>query len=173
MIMNTFRKGLDLLLGSVCCLMLAIMVGIACWQVISRYILDVPSTLTEEMLRFSLVWVSMLGMAFVVGKKQHISLTILLDKAPTTLRRWWEIILQIIFIAISVWVLIIGGLRISVVSALQVSPALGISMSKIYYALPVSGVLIIIYSLLNIIESLKDKSSTTDATLHSLEKSHD
>ncbi len=39
MIMNTFRKGLDLLLGSVCCLMLAIMVGIACWQVISRYIL--------------------------------------------------------------------------------------------------------------------------------------
>ncbi|EIO7203189.1 TRAP transporter small permease subunit, partial [Escherichia coli] len=106
-------------------------------------------------------------------KKQHISLTILLDKAPTTLRRWWEIILQIIFIAFSVWVLIIGGLRISVVSALQVSPALGISMSKIYYALPVSGVLIIIYSLLNIIESLKDKSSTTDATLHSLEKSHD
>ena len=106
MIMNTFRKGLDLLLGSVCCLMLAIMVGIACWQVISRYILDVPSTLTEEMLRFSLVWVSMLGMAFVVGKKKHISLTILLDKAPTTLRRWWEIILQIIFIAFSVWVLI-------------------------------------------------------------------
>lgn len=95
MIMNTFRKGLDLLLGSICCLMLAIMVGIACWQVISRYILDVPSTLTEEMLRFSLVWVSMLGMAFVVGKKQHISLTILLDKAPTTLRRWWEIILQV------------------------------------------------------------------------------
>ncbi|GCZ79659.1 hypothetical protein HmCmsJML162_03933 [Escherichia coli] len=46
-------------------------------------------------------------------------------------------------------------------------------MSKIYYALPVSGVLIIIYSLLNIIEPLKDKSSTTDATLHYLEKPHD
>lgn len=48
MIMNTFRKGLDLLLGSICCLMLAIMVGIACWQVISRYILDVPSTLQKK-----------------------------------------------------------------------------------------------------------------------------
>ncbi len=136
--------------------MLAIMVGIACWQVISRYITDVPSTLTEEMLRFSLVWVSMLGMAFVVGKKQHISLTILLDKAPTTLRRWWEIILQNFFIAFSVWVLIIGGLRISVVSALQVSPALGISMSK-FITHSCFRVLIIIYSLLNIIEPLKDK----------------
>lgn len=55
--MNTFRKGLDLLLGAICCLVLAIMVGIACWQVVSRYILGVPSTLTEEMLRFLLVWV--------------------------------------------------------------------------------------------------------------------
>ncbi len=54
--MNTFRKGLDLLLGAICCLVLAIMVGIACWQVVSRYILGVPSTLTEEMLRFLLVW---------------------------------------------------------------------------------------------------------------------
>ncbi len=34
--MNTFRKGLDLLLGAICCLVLAIMVGIACWQVVSR-----------------------------------------------------------------------------------------------------------------------------------------
>ncbi len=50
--MNTFRKGLDLLLGAICCLVLAMMVGIACWQVVSRYILGVPSTLTEEMLRF-------------------------------------------------------------------------------------------------------------------------
>lgn len=54
--MNTFRKGLDLLLGAICCLVLAIMVGIACWQVVSRYILGVPSTLTEEMLRFLLRW---------------------------------------------------------------------------------------------------------------------
>ncbi len=98
--MNTFRKGLDLLLGAICCLVLAIMVGIACWQVVSRYILGVPSTLTEEMLRFLLVWVSMLGMAFVAGQKQHISLTILLDKVSPTIRGWWDIILQVIFIRV-------------------------------------------------------------------------
>lgn len=107
--MNTFRKGLDLLLGAICCLVLAIMVGIACWQVVSRYILGVPSTLTEEMLRFLLVWVSMLGMAFVAGQKQHISLTLLLDKVSPTIRGWWDIILQVIFIAFSIWVLIIGA----------------------------------------------------------------
>ncbi|HCM2052254.1 TPA: TRAP transporter small permease, partial [Salmonella enterica subsp. salamae serovar 56:z10:e,n,x] len=126
--MNTFRKGLDLLLGAICCLVLAMMVGIACWQVVSRYILGVPSTLTEEMLRFLLVWVSMLGMAFVAGQKQHISLTLLLDKVSPTIRGWWDIILQVIFIAFSIWVLIIGGLKISAISMLQISPALGIPM---------------------------------------------
>ncbi|MGS9164732.1 TRAP transporter small permease, partial [Salmonella enterica subsp. enterica serovar Infantis] len=50
--MNTFRNGLDLLLGAICCLVLAILVGLACWQGVSRYLLGVPSTLTDEMLRF-------------------------------------------------------------------------------------------------------------------------
>ncbi|WP_410960476.1 TRAP transporter small permease subunit, partial [Salmonella sp. SAL4361] len=82
-----------------------------------------PSTLTEEMLRFLLVWVSILGMAFVAGQKQHISLTLLLDKVSPTIRGWWDIILQVIFIAFSIWVLIIGGLKISAISMLQISPA--------------------------------------------------
>ncbi|WP_436859349.1 TRAP transporter small permease [Citrobacter tructae] len=171
--MNTLRKGLDVVLGSVCCLVLAIMVGIACWQVISRYILGVPSTITEEMLRFLLVWVSMLGMAYVAGKKQHISLTILLDKVSPELRRWWDITLQIIFIAFSIWVLIIGGLKISAISMLQISPALGIPMGKVYYALPCAGVLIILYGLLNIAESLKAPHSASDVSESALEKSHD
>lgn len=51
--MNTFRKGLDLLLGAICCLVLAIMVGIACWQVVSRYILGVPAPLPKRCCDFS------------------------------------------------------------------------------------------------------------------------
>ncbi len=63
----------------------------------------------------------MLGMAFVAGQKQHISLTLLLDKVSPTIRGWWDIILQVIFIAFSIWVLIIGGLKISAISMLQIS----------------------------------------------------
>ena len=61
--MEIIRKGLDRLLEAVCCLVLAMMVAVSCWQVISRYIVGQPSTITEELLRFSLVWISMLGMA--------------------------------------------------------------------------------------------------------------
>ena len=57
--------------------------------------------------------------------------------------------------AFSAWILIIGGLKISAISMLQVSPALGIPMGKVYYALPIAGVLIIIYSLMNIFDTLR------------------
>ncbi|VUS42857.1 TRAP transporter small permease [Klebsiella huaxiensis] len=153
--MENFRKGLDRLLEIVCCLVLTIMVVVSCWQVISRYLVGRPSTITEELLRFMLVWISMLGMAYVAGKQQHISLTLLIDKVSANVRHWWTIVLQLTFMAFSAWILIIGGLKISAISMLQVSPALGIPMGKVYYALPISGVLIIIYSLMNIFDTLR------------------
>ena len=170
--MDMLRKRLDKTLGSLCCLLLAVMVCIACWQVISRYIIGVPSTTSEELLRFSLVWISMLGMAFVAGKNQHISLTLFVDKVPPEIQRWWMIILQVTFAAFSIWVLIIGGLKISSISMLQISPALGIPMGKIYYALPVAGGLIIVYSLMNIIDLVKAMSTQSDASA-AMEKQHD
>ena len=168
--MEIIRKGLDRLLEVVCCLVLAMMVAVSCWQVISRYIVGQPSTITEELLRFSLVWISMLGMAYVAGKQQHISLTILVDKVSAQVRNVWMIILQLTFMAFSIWILIIGGLKISAISMLQISPALGIPMGQVYYALPIAGVLIIIYSVLNIIDSLR--ALAQQAPQH-VEKQHD
>lgn len=168
--MELIRKVLDRMLETICCLVLAMMVAVSCWQVISRYIVGQPSTITEELLRFSLVWVSMLGMAYVAGKQQHISLTILVDKVSTQVRHLWMIILQITFMAFSIWILIIGGLKISAISMLQVSPALSIPMGQVYYALPIAGALIIIYSVLNIIDSLR---ALTSSSSQHVEKQHD
>ncbi len=153
--MDVLRKKLDRLLEIICCLVLAMMVAVSCWQVISRYVVGQPSTITEELLRFSLVWISMLGMAYVAGKQQHISLTILVDKVTPKVRHAWMIILQLTFMAFSASVLIFGGLKISAISMLQVSPALGIPMGQVYYALPIAGALIIVYSILNIVDSLR------------------
>lgn len=171
--METIRKGFDRLLEAVCSVLLALMVCVSCWQVISRYVVGVPSTVTEEMLRFSLVWLSMLGMAYVTGKQQHISLTLMVDKVSPTVRAWWTVALQMVFIAFSVWILIIGGLRISSISMLQISPALGVPMGQIYYALPVSGALIIIYSVMNIIDILRTRFAPANASAMTLENQHD
>lgn len=157
--MKTIRMLLDRLLETLTCLMLAIMVFTVCWQVISRYVLGTPSTFTEELLRFALVWLAMFGMAYVSGKRQHISLTLFIDKASPKLRHVWMLILQVCFGLFAIYILIFGGLQISSISMEQFSPALNISMGHVYYALPIGGTLIIIYSVLNIVDSLRDMKS--------------
>lgn len=171
--MERIRKSLDRLLEVICCLILTVMVAVSCWQVISRYVVGRPSTITEELLRFMLVWISMLGMAYVAGKQQHISLTLLVDKVSARMRQWWMIVLQLTFVAFSVWILIIGGIKISAISMLQISPALGVPMGQVYYALPLSGALIIIYSALNIMEALHALKTDNVSSVSAVETQHD
>lgn len=152
--MIRLRKLLDRGIETFGCALLLVMVAIACWQVISRYIFNSPSTFYEEFLRFALVWMSVIGLAYVAGKHQHISLTLLLDKSPVQLARLWDIVIQIVFILFAIYILIIGGWHVSSNAMLQISPALHISMGKVYYVLPIGGILTIIYCVLNIFDIL-------------------
>ena len=57
-----------------------------------------------------------------------------------------------LFIAIIVF--LFGGIKFMGVGALQVSPTLGITMNVIYSIMPISGILVAIYSVINIMELL-------------------
>ncbi|PWC13911.1 TRAP transporter small permease [Brenneria corticis] len=153
--MNIIRKWLDKIIEVFGCCLIIVMVAIACWQVVSRYIFNAPSTFSEEFLRFSLVWLSVIGVAYVAGKHEHISLTLLLDKCPKKLTVGWNIVIQVVFILFAIYIMIIGGWRVSATAMMQISPSLQVSMGKVYYALPLSGVLTIIYCLLNIVDMLR------------------
>lgn len=56
-------KVLNKILSSVLAFMVAAMVVVCCWQVITRFVLGNPSKYTEEILRFALIWLTMLGCA--------------------------------------------------------------------------------------------------------------
>jgi len=153
--MKIIRKWLDKTIEVFACIIMTMMVLVACWQVISRYVFNDPSTFSEELLRFSLVWLSTIGLAYVAGKTEHISLTLFLDKFPRNLVKYWNMLIQVVFILFAIYIMIIGGWKVSSNAMMQVSPVLQLSMGKVYYALPLSGVLIIIYSVMNIIDLLK------------------
>ncbi|MBV1840555.1 TRAP transporter small permease [Photobacterium ganghwense] len=162
--MKKLRHWLDRTIEMFSCSLICVMVLIACWQVISRYVFNTPSTFSEEFLRFSLVWLSVIGLAYVAGKSEHISLTLFLDKCPQSLTTYWQIAIQVVFILFSAYILVIGGWKVSSNAMLQISPVLQLSMGKVYYALPLSGVLTILYCLLNIsdlIASLRAAASDT------------
>lgn len=161
--MRAIRHWLDKTIEVFGCGLMIVMVLVACWQVISRYVFNAPSTFSEEFLRFSLVWLSVIGLAYVSGKREHIALTLFLDKCPAKLAGYWNIIIQVVFILFSIYILIIGGWRVSSNAMMQISPVLQLSMGKVYYALPLSGVLTIIYCVLNIVDLIKETQRSNAA----------
>ncbi|WP_316931840.1 TRAP transporter small permease [Parabacteroides distasonis] len=49
------------------------------WQVLSRYILVSPSSVTDELAGYLLIWVGLLGAAYVSGKNEHLAIDLLLQ----------------------------------------------------------------------------------------------
>ncbi|MGB0188486.1 MAG: TRAP transporter small permease, partial [Aequoribacter sp.] len=52
--------------------LMAGMVTAVCWQVISRYALNDPAAWTEEMARFLLMWIGLLGACYAYREGQHL-----------------------------------------------------------------------------------------------------
>lgn len=82
--MQSVKKMVDRILEFITATLFLVMVGVTTWQVISRYILNAPSSMTEEFIKFSLIWLSMLSAAYVVGKKSHIAIKLLSSKLTSS-----------------------------------------------------------------------------------------
>ncbi|MFQ8433238.1 TRAP transporter small permease [Amaricoccus sp. W119] len=150
--MAGLRRALDLTLGFVCCVLLAGLVVVLAWQVISRYAMNAPSSTTEEMLRYGVIWMSLLGAAYAVGKGSHLSVDLLRDRLGRAGRLRLDAVIAVFFILFAAVVLIWGGMRGVTIASMQKSAVMQIPMSWVYLSLPVSGALMVVYSVLNLFD---------------------
>lgn len=156
------RNILNKILGFACAAMLGFMSFLVCYQVFMRYVMRNPSTKSEDILSYLFVWVSLTAAALVFGERDHMKLSFFVDKCGTVGQKVLNIFSEILIIIISVVAFIFGGVQFMGVGQLQVSPTLGITMDLIYVILPISGVLIAVYCILNIIDILVGQNSTKE-----------
>lgn len=156
--MQALRKSLDKVLEFLCCTLLALMVIFASWQVASRYVLNKPSTATEELLLICFVWMGLLGASYVFGKREHMRMSFLVDKLSEKNQIKISLFSEIVVILFAVFILVFGGFKISSLAMGQLSASLQIPMGYIYLALPLSGILTILYNILNIYDIIKELS---------------
>ena len=74
------RKIIDKVIEIMCTAIMGFMVIAVCWQVFTRFVLKNPSTTTEEILRYMLVWTTMVGGAYAYGRRKHLSINMLTKK---------------------------------------------------------------------------------------------
>lgn len=136
---RTVDRGLEVTLAGI----MATMVLAVLWQVATRYLLRDPSSITEELARFGLLWLGLLGASYGFGRRAHLAVELLPRNRVVTP------VVAALVSAFAVLVLVIGGTRLVNATLVlgQVSPALQLERGYIYLALPLSGVLILFYTL--------------------------
>lgn len=153
--MDKFRKGLDKTLEMFCVAIFAFITILGLYQIITRYVFNKPSTISEELLIFSFTWLSLLAAALVFGKREHMRMSFLADKLKGVKGIYLSIFTEIIVLLFAVIVLFYGGIQITKLTMTQVTASLGITMGYVYIILPITGLLIFIYNILNISDDIK------------------
>ena len=144
---NTLNKVLNLLAG----LSMSVMVILTTYQVIARYIFNSPSTWSEELVGYLFGWSTMLGATIVSGERGHMNIPVIIDRFNPTLRKAFHIFGEVIAFLFSATILVFGGYQVSKLAMGQQTSSLGVAVGVFYWVMPVCGVVILIYSVLNII----------------------
>jgi len=127
------------------------------WQVFSRYVLQSPSTFTNELLEILLVWLSLIAASYAFGSNEHLALELLKSRLKKNSEFLVNIVIKLIILSFAIFVLIIGGLKAVDGMMSQSTPILQIPKGWLYLILPISGVIIIIYDLINFLNSIIDR----------------
>lgn len=150
------RDIVDRITAFLTCSLMAAMVLVACWQVFTRFVLNAPSTLSEEFLRYSLIWLTMLGSAYAYGKKKHLAVVFVARKIPRKYKFYVDMLVELIVLAFILVILLYGGTQAYQNSVGQVSSALNMPTQYLYLSVIISGVLFLFYAVIHIIEHFRD-----------------
>jgi TRAP-type C4-dicarboxylate transport system permease small subunit len=138
---------------------MAVMVIDVSWQVFTRFILQDPSSFTEELAGFLLIWIGLLGSSYALYTKAHLGIDVLTSKLSGVKKQFAQLLIHLIVILFAIFVLLVGGIRLVNITLTleQISPALGVPMGYVYLVLPLTGILMIYYSLISLIQVVQKK----------------
>ena len=150
--------------------LLAILLGVAtvsiALQVTIRFLLtrldiSISAPWTEELCRYSVIWLVFLGAAVLCRQGRLIAVDYLLHRLTPKAARWVQIFAGLITLA---FFIIVGwlGLKMAITSVHETSPVMRISMSYVYAAVPVSAVLALVNCMAHLIAPAADDQSSLD-----------
>lgn len=154
-VLHKIRKGIDSVLSGACIVLFAAMVIIGTYQIVTRFVFNSPSTVSEELLTYSFAWMALFSSALVFGKRDHMRMGFLADKMEGTKKKTLEVVIEVLILLFALAVMVYGGFNIMDLTMTQKTASLGIPMGVVYTVLPVSGILIVIYAVLNIVDLCK------------------
>ncbi len=119
------------------------MVVIVIAGVIARYVMQNPMAWTEEVSRFLMIWMVLIGMSVVARHRENLSVTFLVIRLPIVLQRLAKFFTEFP-IMIFLYILVVEGIEMAVNAKMQIVPSIGITMYYPLLSIPVGGILTMI-----------------------------
>lgn len=151
-----FKQGMTTVLNTVLIIAVALLVFDVVWGVFSRYVLGEQTKWTEELARFLLVWVSLLGGAVAFGTKGHLGVDYFVGKFHPDVQKLMAVVVHLVVLFFAIAIFIYGGGRVvsDALTMEQTTPALGWKMGHVYLALPIAGIFMVLYTVENMVETI-------------------
>ena len=190
--LNLLKTGLTRTLEFALILAVAALVGSVVWGVMTRASGDFvvkfsdgsttgiwawlptgQAQWTEELAKFLLIWVSLLGGAVAFGRHSHLGVDYFVGKLDKGASQWSQMLVHAVVLFFAIAVLVVGGVRVvsNTLAMEQVTPVLGWKMGHVYLALPIAGAFVALYTLDSALEtmaairrgeSVAEKADTTE-----------
>ncbi|MGF1637159.1 MAG: TRAP transporter small permease [Cyclobacteriaceae bacterium] len=146
----SFEEKLTKVLANFLVFLLVAMVINVLLQVLARFI-GFAMPFTEELAGYLLVWVGVLGASYATGQRLHLAIDLWPRSASEAKQKRFNVIVNIIVIIFAFFVMVVGGLNLVYITLKlnQLSPVLEIPKGFVYMVIPLSGLLIIYYSIMN------------------------
>jgi TRAP-type C4-dicarboxylate transport system permease small subunit len=124
-------------------LLLGAIVVVNVLQVVFRYLIGAPLGWTEEVMRYSVVWLTFLAATAALYRGEHMVIDVLGPVLPDRLQRLVYVVV-LLCIGAFCWTLVAEGLPLAIRNASQTSPSARIPMIVPYVSVAVGGLLILI-----------------------------
>jgi TRAP-type C4-dicarboxylate transport system permease small subunit len=135
---DRFARRLNWAVERLCALLVALMVLDVWLGVISRYMVDLQITWTEELARYLMIWGSLLAVSCGVYYREHVGLMLLLESLPRKLQLVIRVILDLFGLAFFI-VLTWYGFNMARDGGSQYATIFNMTMTLPFAAVPVSA----------------------------------
>lgn len=150
--MKALKNVMDKFLRWACIILFIFITCIGTYQIVTRYVFNKPSTVSEELLTYSFTWLALIAATYVFGKRDHMRMEFFVQKFKGKSSVILAIISEFLVMIFAAGVMVYGGIEITKLTVMQITASLGIHMSYVYVIVPICGVLIVIYNIINLSE---------------------
>ncbi|MEC3967005.1 TRAP transporter small permease [Flagellimonas halotolerans] len=147
------KRALENILAHLLVVLMGLMVLNVLWQVFSRYVIGEPSAFTDELARFLMIWLGLLGAAYVSAKNGHVAIDVLAKRASAKNQKLLKRVVSGFIILFCLAAMVTGGgwLVYTTYELKQLSPALGLPLAYVYIVIPLSGLIVVYNKVVEII----------------------